>query len=116
MNGNSGHFPARYEDLIERERDFPSEAALDYLRTHGVNYVTVHGSFMDPEAFDRTVTALDQRPDLSLVVAAAREGSESRLYRLRKGLWSVRKRTPEAPTGQNPGRTTPENLEFSTQP
>jgi hypothetical protein len=84
VNGNSGHFPESYEALIERERDFPSDSALEYLRTRGVDYVAVHGAFMDREKFERIVAALDARHDMPLVTSAPWEGSESRLYRLRR--------------------------------
>src|SRR4029077_15035763 len=48
VNGNSGYFPKSYEEMTERERDFPSEAAIDYLRSRGVDYFTVHGAFFEP--------------------------------------------------------------------
>ena len=51
VNGNSGYFPKSYEELTERERDFPSDSAVEYLRTRGVDYVAVHGAFIDPEKF-----------------------------------------------------------------
>jgi hypothetical protein len=85
VNGNSGYFPKSYEELTERERDFPSDAAVEYLRRRGVDYVTVHGAFMEPQKFRSIVAALDARKDMPLVVSAPWEGSESRLYRLAKG-------------------------------
>jgi hypothetical protein len=84
VNGNSGYFPKSYEELTERERDFPSESAVEYLRRRGVDYVAVHGAFLEQDKFNRIVAALDVRPDMVLVVAAPWEGSESRLYRLRR--------------------------------
>ena len=83
VNGNSGYFPKSYEELIERERDFPSDSAVEYLRSRRVEYVAVHGAFYDPGTYRRIVTALDGRQDMTLVVVAPWEGSESRLYRLR---------------------------------
>ena len=47
VNGNSGYFPKSYEELIKRELDFPSDSAVEYLRTRGVDYVAVHGAFID---------------------------------------------------------------------
>jgi hypothetical protein len=84
VNGNSGYFPKSYEELIKHELDFPSDSAIDYLRTRGVDYVAVHGAFMEPQRYQHIVAALDARIDMSLVVAAPWEGSESRLYRLRR--------------------------------
>jgi hypothetical protein len=84
VNGNSGHFPASYEELTDREKDFPSDSAVEYLRARGVDYVAVHGAFIDPEKFRSIVARLEARRDMPLVVSAPWEGSESRLYRLRK--------------------------------
>jgi hypothetical protein len=83
VNGNSGFFPPSYVELLEHERDFPSEAALDYLRSRGVQYLTMHGRFTTPTRYAYTVAWLDARPDLELVAAAPWEGNESRLYKLR---------------------------------
>jgi hypothetical protein len=86
VNGNSGFAPRSYDELIERERDFPSDGAIQYLKDRGVDYVTVHGAFMaSQERYVRTVAMLDRRPDLQLMTAARWGGSESRLYRLRRG-------------------------------
>jgi hypothetical protein len=83
VNGNSGFFPPSYVELLERERDFPSEASLSYLRSRGVQYLTMHGRFTNPERYRNTVRLLDARPDLELVAAAPWEGAESRLYRFK---------------------------------
>jgi hypothetical protein len=82
VNGNSGYFPKSYEELTERERDFPSDASVEYLKQRGVDYVTVHGAFMERRKFDTVVRRLGRRRDVTLVTAAPWEGSESRLYRL----------------------------------
>jgi hypothetical protein len=84
VNGNSGYVPTSYEELIKRELDFPSDSAVGYLRARGVDYVAVHGAFIDREKFERIVSALAMRQDMPLVTAAPWEGSESRLYRLRR--------------------------------
>jgi hypothetical protein len=83
VNGNSGFFPPSYVELLARERDFPSNAALDYLHSRGVQYLTMHGRFTNPDRYRNTVAILDARPDLELVAKAPWEGSESRLYRFR---------------------------------
>ena len=62
---------------------FRNEAALNYLRSRGVQYLTMHGRFTNPARYGYTVAWLDARPDLELVAAAPWEGAESRLYRLR---------------------------------
>ncbi len=84
VNGNSGHFPKSYEELTERERDFPSDSAVEYLKSRGVDYVAVHGAFIDRDTFNGIVMALEARTDIPLVASAPWEGSESRLYRLQR--------------------------------
>jgi hypothetical protein len=84
VNGNSGFFPQSYLEFVKREHDFPSDAAIEYLKVRGVEYLTVHGSFMQSqERYLATVATLDQRADLELVATARWAGSESRLYRRR---------------------------------
>jgi hypothetical protein len=84
VNGNSGYFPKSYEEMTERERDFPSDAAIDYLRSRGVDYFTVHGAFFEPGKFKSIVDTLSARPDIPLIATSPWEGSETRLYRLRR--------------------------------
>jgi hypothetical protein len=83
VNGNSGFFPPSYFELLENEIDFPNEAALEYLRSRGVQYLTMHGRFTNAERYGESVAWLDARSDLELVASAPWEGGESRLYRLR---------------------------------
>ena len=84
VNGNSGVLPPSYVDFIEHVQSFPSDEAMDYLRARGVEYIGVHGAFYSPEGWLRMQEALAARTDLELVVAARWNGSESRLYRLRR--------------------------------
>jgi hypothetical protein len=85
VNGNSGFGPPSYDELLERELTFPSDASIDYLKARGVDYVTIHGAFMaSPERYVRTAAFLDARKDFQLITAARWGGSESRLYRLNK--------------------------------
>jgi hypothetical protein len=83
VNGSSGFFPPSYVELLANVRDFPNEASLSYLRSRGVQYLTMHGRFTNAARYGETVSWLDARPDLELVATAPWEGSESRLYRLR---------------------------------
>jgi hypothetical protein len=84
VNGNSGFAPPSYDELIERERLFPSDDGIEYLKGRGVEYLAVHGAFMaSEERYVRTVAFLDRRPDLQLITAARWGGRESRLYRVR---------------------------------
>jgi hypothetical protein len=81
VNGQSGWLPPSYLDLLDEQKDFPSEKAIAYLRQRGVQYLGVHGAFYDPEKFAEAIAVLDARSDVELVTKAAWEGSESRLYR-----------------------------------
>jgi hypothetical protein len=83
VNGNSGFSPPSYLQFIEKMQDFPGDAALDYLRARGVEYVTVHGAFFE-EGFPEVVEGLSARRDLEFLSSARWEGGESRLYRFKK--------------------------------
>jgi hypothetical protein len=83
VNGESGFFPPSYHELIEKQKDFPSDAAIAYLKTRGVQYVGVHGTYYGAERYREVITVLDSRPDVELVAKAPWEGSESRLYKLK---------------------------------
>lgn len=86
LNGNSGFFPPSYLEFVRRQRELPSDRTIEYLKTRGVDYLTVHGGFMpSQERYLTVVATLDQRPDLELVASGRWRGSESRLYRLRRG-------------------------------
>ena len=82
QTGNVGLDNA-YIEFARRTLDFPSDAALQYLRERGVEYIGWHGAFTDRGLDAHTATRLDARPDLELVALAPWEGSESRLYRFK---------------------------------
>ena len=84
VSGISGHYPTSYLQLIATMQYFPGDAALDYLRAHGVTHLAIHGSFYGPDGYQAVIGALDKRTDLTLVAAAPFEHSESRLYQLRR--------------------------------
>lgn len=84
VNGNSGFSPASYAEFLEHAGDFPSDAALLYLRERGVEYIAMHGRFTRPTRYASICRVLDARPDLERVAVAPWQGSESRLYRFRR--------------------------------
>jgi hypothetical protein len=84
VNGNSGFSPPSYRELLKHEREFPSAAAVDYLRDRGVEYVALHGAFTNPTRYRHTAELLEARGDLQLVAVSPWQGSESRLYRFRR--------------------------------
>ena len=59
VNGQSGWLPPSYLDLLDEEKDFPSDKAIAYLRQRGVEYIGVHGAFYDPKKFAEVIAALD---------------------------------------------------------
>jgi hypothetical protein len=83
VNGYSGFVPPSYFEFAQGTLTFPSDAALQYLRGRGVEYIAWHGAFSTPGRAERTVAILDASPDLELIAKAPWQGSESRLYRLR---------------------------------
>jgi hypothetical protein len=82
VNGQSGWLPPTYLDLLNSQRDFPSDSAIAVLRRRGVEYIGVHGHFYGRERFASVVAALDGRRDVQLVSRSPWGSSESRLYRL----------------------------------
>ena len=83
VNGNSGFSPPSYRELLKRERDFP-RPPRGLSAERGVDYLALHGAFTNPTRYRRTAELLEARGDLELVAVAPWEGSESRLYRLRR--------------------------------
>jgi hypothetical protein len=75
VNGNSGFFPPSYVELLANENDFPNEAALEYLRSRRVEYLTIHGRFTNEARHDETILWLDGRSDVELVSGAPGEGA-----------------------------------------
>src|SRR5262249_44017307 len=84
VNGYSGFFPPSYLEPVSPARDFPSDRAIDYLRSRGVNYIAVHGAFYAPERYHTIVAELDRKSGIQLASTVAWQGSESRLYRLQQ--------------------------------
>jgi hypothetical protein len=99
VNGNSGFFPPSYEELMQRARYFPTDRSIEYLRSRGVEYFTLHGEFMSDRQYRRAIRDLRRRAGIDLVTSARWANSESRLYRLRPAS-----STPVAETTEQNGR------------
>ena len=82
VNGYSGNFPASYARLTASMREFPSHEAIEHLKRLGVQYVVLHGEFMQPESYDRVIAALDADDRLALVREFTGQPRPSRLYRV----------------------------------
>jgi hypothetical protein len=63
-------------------RRFPSPEAIEYLKRRGVQYLVLHGEFMQSDIYHRAITALDANRRLTLVGEFAGRSGPSRLYRL----------------------------------
>jgi hypothetical protein len=84
VNGQSGWLPPSYDELMTRARSSPSDEAVEYLRSRGVEYISVHGSFYPPGRVERILSEIDARSDLELLSSVNWQGRPSRLYRLRR--------------------------------
>jgi hypothetical protein len=84
VNGYSGNFPETYAQLTAWMRRFPSPESIEYLRRRGVQYLVLHGEFMQPEDYDGVVAALDANRHLELVREFAGRPRPSRLYRFER--------------------------------
>lgn len=84
LNGNSGFAPPSHALFVRHMQSFPGAETLDYLKTRGVDYVIVHGTFLTPEEYARVRAILDASPDVSMARRfdfAGREGSVYRVLR-----------------------------------
>ncbi|MCC7126189.1 MAG: hypothetical protein IT178_15180 [Acidobacteria bacterium] len=84
LNGYSGFYPASYIELIERLRDFPSDAAIDYLRGRGVDLIVVHGSHLTPDQLGTWSAALSARPDVTAVASFEEHLGSDLVFRLNR--------------------------------
>ncbi|MXZ71364.1 MAG: hypothetical protein F4Z04_07655 [Acidobacteria bacterium] len=66
LNGFGGFYPASYAEAVRRLATFPSDDAVDYLRSVGVQTVIVHGNRMRYFHFRRVLAEADRRSDVRL--------------------------------------------------
>jgi hypothetical protein len=64
VNGYSGYVPVSYKDAVRAEGDFPSRAALRYLKRLKVKYVILEGKRYDPARFARILQRVKRNPGL----------------------------------------------------
>ena len=58
LNGYSGFAPPSYVELLERMREFPSAASIEYLRAREAKYLLVHSAYYLNGGFEQDVEAL----------------------------------------------------------
>jgi hypothetical protein len=96
LNGYSGFYPNSYIELLERERTFPDEAAISYLKERNVDVIVVHGRFMAPDRFSDVIGRLAVRPDLSVLGEFREERGSDMLFRLHRSSSSAAGRARES--------------------
>jgi hypothetical protein len=82
VNGNSGFFPPSNFTFMREMRSFPSVESLAYLESKQVDYVIVHGAFMEPNVYSAVTATLDSSSTVSVVQRFKWEGREGSVYRL----------------------------------
>jgi hypothetical protein len=75
-------YPTTYVEWIESVRGFPSDAAIDALRSKGVNYLLLHERHYPAGEYARITRALATRSDLVAYGPFADGDRESRAYTL----------------------------------
>ena len=73
INGFGGFYPESYEEAVRRLATFPSDDAVDYLRSIGVQTVIVHGNRIRYFHFRRVLTEADRRSDVRLEARLGRD-------------------------------------------
>jgi hypothetical protein len=82
VNGYSGFSPPSYGQLVEKMATFPDPDSMAELRRRRVEYVIVHGAFVDKRQYEPLLTRLDACDELVKVSAVRWEGRETRLYQV----------------------------------
>jgi hypothetical protein len=103
LNGYSGFYPRSYLELLEREREFPSDDAMAYLRERQVELIVLHGRYIKPDEFGRWAATLAARPDVEQIAQFPESGGDDLVFRLRRHSAKILRPTPGA--GQSHFRT-----------
>jgi hypothetical protein len=82
LNGYSGFYPRSYLELLEKQRSFPDDASLEYLRRRGVDLIVLHGRFIPPDQFGRIAAILAARSDVIAVAEFPEPGGSDLVFRL----------------------------------
>jgi hypothetical protein len=82
LNGYSGFYPKSYIELIEEMRQFPSDAAIDYLKSRNVDLIVLHGAYLQPGVLGEWATALSARRDLTPVAEFQESGGPDIVFRI----------------------------------
>ena len=91
VNGYSGHYSARYLDLIDKMGNLPSPAAAKALTEMGVQRIIVHGALFPAGRFPPLIARIEADPMFHLEAVTADHLGEVRVYAFLPGF------------GRNPG-------------
>jgi hypothetical protein len=67
INGYSGFFPPSYLTIVRAVANFPDARSFDAIKSHGANYLVIHGEWLYGARYETLVAELDRRPDLKLI-------------------------------------------------
>lgn len=84
LNGYSGFYPKSYIELLEREKTFPGDEAIAYLKSREVDLIVLHGHHMKPDQFGAWSAALAARPDVDELAQFPEAGGQDVVFRLRR--------------------------------
>lgn len=82
LNGYSGFYPKSYIELIEEMRRFPSDRAIEYLKTRNVDLIVLHGAYLKPDVLGEWAAALSARPDITPIAQFPESGGDDLVFRI----------------------------------
>lgn len=82
VNGNSGHYPGAYLQLLERVRRFPDERSLRALRVEGVTLVILHAQHYSRGVYEERVIELRNNREVQDLGELYDERGRARVFRL----------------------------------
>jgi hypothetical protein len=67
VNGYSGFFPPSYNQVVRAMRNFPDQASIDAMKSHGARYLVVHGERLFGARYEELIPQIERRRDFVLV-------------------------------------------------
>jgi hypothetical protein len=80
VNGYSGHYSARYLELITAMTQLPSRNATDALTEMGVQRIVIHGALFPTGRYAPLVARIEANPMFHLEVVSVDHLGEVRVY------------------------------------
>ena len=86
VNGYSGFFPPSYGRVLNAMKEFPDQRSFDAIKSHGAQFLLVHGERLYGARYEEVTRELKNRSDLRLISQRPAEGPsghrEISLYRI----------------------------------